>query len=168
MRAWRELSPMQLGRWIVAGQLSWVGSTWVYLVAKLVAAPPHRFSLTFGFDLLLLLGGATVWIIAERQLSEGVKNERWPNAELMQLDRSLQQSIFLRTLGGVLVAWIAVVVATRSWHTLRFWTLAAYFYPWLTYSRIRDQVAKVLSPKPSAEGSYKPLRSNYWGKRSTD
>lgn len=166
MRAFRDLSPMQLGRWIAVGYALILSPIILFLAlpSRVSTLRPHMVEFWAIMGPVLL--GFAIATFARGQFSSGLRKERWHQSEL----EPLRQTVKTRWL--TYLVWLPVVCATlmlfvpgHSLYALLSLSLAC--TPVSTLLGLQLSIEPTEDPLVMGELDLKPLRSEHWGEGRT-
>jgi hypothetical protein len=137
-----------------------------FLLPGLMYARFHHGSFTFRMLLILppFLIGTTLLLLAGNRLKRGIKDGRWPPADVEALRINLESG-----------RWRAIsLVCIAVWSISIFESGRIHSFPWVAYpffltiSTLQNSLRRSNSPTPSlslSERSIPHLRSEHWGER---
>ncbi len=113
----------------------------------------------------VIVFGSIVMFKAGYDLREGIRNERWPEAEIVPLRRMVQHPVWIACIVTLLVAMCAALLTARSHHR--------YFWAVFLLLQITTQLSNAISRpyEPPGVGGHidwtkiSPLHSEHWGER---
>jgi hypothetical protein len=162
MRAWKELSPMQLGRRIGLGATLFVCSSLVLLFFPDWRTTTRPLQDASGFLVFLEFCGVAIWWTAESRLEGGIRTGKWKEVELELLQKRADHPVLNMIVWLPLLCWL-IYILTPFTYGHRAGRFAYFSLPVIMLWRLQ----RYLTPRPEVQlaepQAHKPLQSKHWG-----
>jgi hypothetical protein len=137
-----------------------------FLLPGLMYARFHHSSFTFRMLLLLppFLIGTTLLFLAGNRLKRGIKDGRWPPADVEALRINLESSLWRAASIACVAVWSISIFESGRIHDFA-WAAYPFF---LTISTLQNNLRRPHSSEPLLRLDWRsrpPIRSEHWGER---